>query len=198
MEYLSVKSTAKRMLLIATECIKHFVISVFLYRQNKWSWILGLARGNPQSAAGGRSRVEGELGDVSPLPFCVIHLSVTHFCWANRYLLAGCLWIHPRDDMKAITLHKIRDIPQENRSDVSLKIAFLSLPNCLILYVFHSPVRMGKEAAAFCIWLCVTFRRPAVRLGAALWQTRGCCCKDKRSSWNLSLWCRLLATTLAF
>lgn len=175
--------------------------TVFVYRQNKWSRILGPVRGgilSQQLLVVAILRVN--LGTVSLLDHSVIHLSVTYFCWANHYLLVGCLWIHPQNDMKAITLHKIRDISPKNRSDMSLEIAFLSLASCLILYAFHSSVavRIGKEAAAFCIWLCVTFRWSTVLLSTEFWHTGCCCWKDKRSSWNLSLWCWLLSTTLAF
>lgn len=128
--------------------------TAFVYRQNKWSRILAPVRGESLVSS---FWLRVNLGTVSLLGHSVIHLSVTYFCWANHYLLVGCLWIHPQNDMKAITLHKIRDISQKNRSDMTLEIAFLSLASCLILYAFHCSfaVRIGRRQLRFaydCAW----------------------------------------------
>lgn len=160
---------------------------------------------NIRACTGGESLVSSfwlrvNLGTVSLLGHSVIHLSVTYFCWANHYLLVGCLWIHPQNDTKAITLHKIRDISQKKLiryvswNCISLARELFNIV-CISLLCCCA---YRKEAAAFCIWLCVTFRWSSVLLSTEFWHAGCCCWKDKRSSWNLSLWCWLLSTTLAF
>lgn len=190
MEYLSVRSKAKRMSPIATECIKHFVISWFVYGPDKWSRIWRLAWGILTQRFVGVAILRVNSGTVSLLARCVIHLSVTHFCWAYHYLLVGCLWIYPQNDMKAITLHEIWVISPKNRSDVSPEIAFLSLPSCLILYAFHKGAAMciGRRQLGFAYGCAWPFPGPLRCLVQYFGRLRCCCWIDKHSSWNLSLW----------
>lgn len=140
---------------------------VFIYRPDKWSRILRFVLENPYSAPCGSSHLDDKLRSVLA---GLLHVS---HCWANHYLLVWCLWIYPQNDMKAITLHKIRVISLKNRSNVALQIAFLSLSSCLILYGFHqvAAVCIGRETAGFCIWLCMTFPRSTALLSVVFWQT---------------------------
>lgn len=140
---------------------------VFIYRPDKWSRILRFVLENPYSAPCGSSH-DDKLGDS--VLAGLLHLSLRR---ASHYLLVWCLWIYPRNDMKAITLHTIRVISQRNRSNVPLQIAFLSLWTCLILYGFHQVAAMciGRETAGFCIWLWMTFPWSTALLSVVFWQT---------------------------
>lgn len=132
---------------------------VFVYRPNQWSTILQRRlRGNPYSAprpAG--SHLEAKLWDsvlAVPAPW-FIYLSGI-FCWADHYLRAGCLWIHPQNDMKAITLCGIWVISPQNRSDVSPEIAFPRLPELFNIVADCSCERpVGRQTDSWVLHMAV-------------------------------------------